>query len=50
MTALGQSYIDMAERIAKGHGFWNGNVLCCDPQKCKEKREELLALANCYHS
>lgn len=45
---LAQSFIQRADAIKAGRGFWNGNVICNNPTLCKEKREELMARARNY--
>ena len=45
---LSYSFLEYAERIQKGRGFWDGGIICNDPAKCKAKRKELIELANAY--
>jgi len=46
--ALASSYKDRADAIKAGRGFWNGRVICNDPEKCKEKRDKLMNLHDTY--
>lgn len=46
--ALATSYRERADAIKAGRGFWNGRVICNDPEKCKKKREDLMAISTGY--
>ena len=46
--SLSYSFLEYAERIQKGRGFWDGGVICNDSAKCREKRKELIELADMY--
>ncbi|MCD6337131.1 MAG: hypothetical protein J7M01_02730 [Candidatus Marinimicrobia bacterium] len=46
--SLSESFLYMAERLSKGHGFWEGGHICYDTAKCKEKKKEWLELADYY--
>ena len=46
--SLAGSFFEYAERIRAGRGFWDGGVICNDPAKCRDKRKELIKLANAY--
>jgi hypothetical protein len=47
--AMSNSYFEFAERL-KTRGFWEVNVICNNPKKCKEKMKEVLKLANHYQN
>lgn len=46
--ALAESHREFADKLKAGRGFWNGRVICNDPEKCKQKRQEHLDLARNY--
>ena len=46
--SLAGSFFEYAERIRAGRGFWDGSIICNDPAKCRDKRKELIELANAY--